>query len=76
MHLVFRARAGESDKLFGSVTAADIAERAVGSGLDFVLDKRHVMLSEPIKMLGDFEVPIKLHAEVEVTVTVHVERTS
>ena len=76
MHLVFRARAGESDKLFGSVTAADIAERAVGSGLDFVLDKRHVMLSEPIKMLGDFAVPIKLHAEVEVTVTVHVERTS
>ncbi|MYI22966.1 MAG: 50S ribosomal protein L9, partial [Gammaproteobacteria bacterium] len=53
-----------------------IADRAVGSGLDFVLDKRHVMLSEPIKMLGDFEVPIKLHAEVEVNVTVHVERTS
>lgn len=76
MHLVFRARAGESDKLFGSVTAADIADRAVGSGLDFVLDKRHVMLSEPIKMLGDFEVPIRLHAEVEVNVTVHVERTS
>ncbi len=76
MHLVFRARAGESDKLFGSVTAADIAERAVKSGLDFVLAKRHVDLAEPIKSLGVFEVPIKLHAEVEVSVTVHVERTS
>ena len=76
MHLVFRARAGETDKLFGSVTAADIAERAVTSGLDFVLDKRHVNLAEPIKTLGVFDVPIKLHAEVEVKVTVHVERTS
>ena len=76
MHLVFRARAGESEKLFGSVTAADIAERAVDTGLDFVLDKRHVILPEPIKALGVFEVSIKLHADVEVVVTVHVERTS
>ncbi len=76
LHLVFRARASESEKLFGSVTAADIAERAVASGLDFVLEKRHVALPEPIKKLGHFEVPIKLHAEVEVGVTVHVERTN
>ena len=76
MHLVFRARAGESEKLFGSVTAADISERAVASGLDFVLDKRRVVLPEPIKMLGVFEVPIQLHAEVQVNVTVHVERTN
>lgn len=76
MHLVFRARAGESEKLFGSVTATDIADRAVSSGLDFVLEKRHVNLAEPIKKLGVFEVPIGLHADVEVNVTVHVERTS
>lgn len=76
MHLVFRARAGESEKLFGSVTATDIADRAVSSGLDFVLEKRHVHLAEPIKKLGVFEVPIRLHADVEVIVTVHVERTS
>ena len=76
MHLVFRARAGESEKLFGSVTAGDIADRAVSSGLDFVLNKRHVVLPEPIKQLGVFEVPIRLHADVEVNVTVHVERTS
>ncbi len=75
MHLVFRARAGASEKLFGSVTAADIADRAVNSGLDFALDKRHIVLPEPIKTLGSFEVPIRLHAEVEVSVTVHVERT-
>ena len=74
MHLVFRARAGESDKLFGSVTAADIADRAVRTGLDFDLEKRHVDLAEPIKTLGDFEVPVTLHAQVEVHVTVHVER--
>ena len=58
------------------MTAADIAERAVDTGLDFVLDKRHVILPEPIKTLGVFEVSIKLHADVEVVVTVHVERTS
>ena len=75
MHLVFRARAGESEKLFGSVTAADIADRAVNSGLDFPLDKRQVILPEAIKTLGSFDVPIRLHAEVEVSVTVHVERT-
>ena len=76
MHLVFRARAGESDKLFGSVTAADIVDRAIQSGLDFTLESRHVVLPEPIKTLGDFDVPIKLHADVEVNVTVHVERVS
>lgn len=76
MHLVFRARAGESDKLFGSVTAADIVDRAIQSGLDFTLERRHVVLPEPIKTLGDFDVPIKLHADVEVNVTVHVERVS
>ena len=75
MHLVFRARAGESEKLFGSVTAADIADRAVNSGLDFPLDKRQVILPEAIKTLGSFDVPIRLHSEVEVSVTVHVERT-
>lgn len=74
MHLVFRARAGESDKLFGSVTPADIADRAVQTGLDFALDKRHVDLDEPLKTLGVFEVPVRLHAEVEVNVTVHIER--
>ena len=76
MSLVFAARAGEGDdaKLFGSVTGADIAERANATGLDFELDKRQVALEEPIKSLGTFTVPVKLHAEVQVDVTVQVER--
>lgn len=77
MSLTFHARAGEGDdgKLFGSVTNADIADRANASGkLDFELDKRLVVLEEPLKTLGSFEVPVHLHAEVDLTIQVHVER--
>lgn len=77
MSLTFHARAGEGEdaKLFGSVTNADIADRAnAGGKLDFELDKRAVVLDEPIKALGSFEVPVHLHAEVDVTIQVHVER--
>ena|SRR5687768_7997510 len=72
--LVFKARAGEEDKLFGSITRADIAEQIQARGLDFELDKRIVMLEEPIKMLGVSTVPIQLHADVSVPVEVRVER--
>ncbi|MDH5758177.1 MAG: 50S ribosomal protein L9 [Gemmatimonadota bacterium] len=72
--LVFHARAGEDGKLFGSVTAADIADRLNEGGLDFELEKRAVVLDEPIKALGDASVPIRLHAEVELSVEVRVER--
>ena len=72
--LVFKARAGEEDKLFGSVTRADIAEQIQARGLDFELDKRIVMLDEPIKTLGVTTVPIQLHADVSVPVEVRVER--
>lgn len=77
MSLTFHARAGEGDdaKLFGSVTNADIADRANATGkLDFELDKRGVILEEPLKALGSFEVPVHLHAEVDVTIQVHIER--
>ncbi|HKJ01070.1 MAG TPA: 50S ribosomal protein L9 [Longimicrobiales bacterium] len=77
MSLTFHARAGEGDdaKLFGSVTNADIADRANASGkLDFELDKRAVVLDEPLKSLGTFEVPVHLHAEVDLTIQVNVER--
>jgi large subunit ribosomal protein L9 len=75
--LTFLARAGEGDdaKLFGSVTSADIAERLnADGGLDFELDRRLIQLDEPLKELGSFQVPVKLHAEVTVEVPVHVER--
>jgi large subunit ribosomal protein L9 len=72
--LDFRARAGEDGKLFGSVTAADIAQKASESGIDFEMDRRTVVLDEPIKGLGDYRVPVRLHAEVEAEIIVTVER--
>lgn len=75
MSLTFHARAGEDGKLFGSVTNADIADRANDSGsLDFELDRRIIDLPEPLKALGTFEVPVRLHAEVEAMIEVTVER--
>jgi large subunit ribosomal protein L9 len=74
LSLVFKARAGEDGKLFGSVGRADIAEQANGRGLDFELDKRIVMLEEPIKALGVSTVSVHLHADVHVDIEVHVER--
>jgi len=74
MSLTFHARAGEDGKLFGSVTAGDIADRATATGLDFKIEKRHVMLEEPLKTLGADKVVIRLHPEVEVEIDVHVER--
>jgi large subunit ribosomal protein L9 len=75
--LVFHVLAGEGDegKLFGSVTSQDIAERLNGeAGLDFELDRRLVQLDDPIKALGAYTVPVRLHAEVIVDVDVQVER--
>lgn len=72
--LVFEARAGDDGKLFGSVTRTDIAERIQERGLDFELDRRIVMLEEPIKTLGVTTVPVHLHADVRVDVEVRVER--
>lgn len=72
--VVFRARAGEEGKLFGSVTNADVADRLNEKGLDFEVDRRWIQLDEPIKALGEFQVPIRLHTDVTVTVEVRVER--
>jgi large subunit ribosomal protein L9 len=72
--LSFTERAGEDGKLFGSVTVADIVERANAGDLDFELDKKAVQLEEPIKALGSFDVAVRLHADVTVEVTVEVER--
>lgn len=72
--LTFKARAGEEGKLFGSVTSADIADRANEQGLDFEIDRKQVELAEPIKSIGAFEVPIRLHAEVKPGIEIRVER--
>ncbi len=72
--VVLRRKAGEQDKLFGSVTAIDIAEALAARGLQ--LDRRAIDLAEPIKTVGTVEVPVKLHHEVvgKVKVTVEAEK--
>jgi large subunit ribosomal protein L9 len=65
------ARAGAEGKLFGSVTAVDIAE-AVEAQAGITLDRRKVQLEEPIREVGTHRVTVKLHSEVEFPVTVEV----
>ncbi|MFW6330167.1 MAG: 50S ribosomal protein L9 [Gemmatimonadota bacterium] len=72
VQLTFHARAGEESKLFGSIGNADIADRLNQQGLDFEVDRREVELDEPIKALGVYNVPIKLHAEVRPEIKVWV----
>lgn len=65
------ARAGREGRLFGSVTAADVAEAVTTqSGLQF--DRRKLHIEEPIKTLGSHEVPVKLHTDVEFRLNVEV----
>ena len=74
MVLTFHARAGEDGKLFGSVTAGDIADRASEQDIDFKVERRQVILEEPIKALGASQVTLRLHSEVEKEIEVQVER--
>jgi large subunit ribosomal protein L9 len=62
--------AGEEDKLFGSVTSADIYASLKNEGID--VDKKKILLDEPIKSLGIFTVPIKIHSEVTANLKVWV----
>lgn len=68
--LTIRAKAGEEDKLFGSVTTMDIAEAFKAEG--FEVDKKKILLGEPIKRLGEYTVEVKIHSEVNATVKVQV----
>jgi large subunit ribosomal protein L9 len=63
-------KVGENEVLYGSVTGADVAELLEKEG--FSLDKRKILLEEPIKSLGIYEVPIKLHPQVTASVKVWV----
>ena len=60
--ITIKAKTGEEGKLFGSVTSMDIAEAAMAQGV--ALDKRKIVLVEPIKRLGDYTVTVKLHADI------------
>jgi large subunit ribosomal protein L9 len=70
LEAVISRKVGETEVLYGSVTSADIAEAVAIHG--FELDKRKIGLREPIKKLGEYTVPIKLHPEVIVQLPVKV----
>jgi large subunit ribosomal protein L9 len=72
LELVVTRRVGENDVLYGSVTAADIVEGLAARGIE--IEKRRVHLHEPLKQLGSFKVPVKLHREVTTDVTVVVAK--
>jgi large subunit ribosomal protein L9 len=65
-------RVGETDQLYGSVTAVDIADFLKGKG--FEIDRRKLILPEPIKAIGEHTVPLKLHREVTVPLKVNVAK--
>lgn len=70
--LEFTRKAGENDQLFGSLTSGDIAEALAAKG--FEIDKKRIVLAEPIKIMGEYEVPVKLHREVSANVKVAVKK--
>jgi large subunit ribosomal protein L9 len=63
-------KAGEQEQLFGSVTSKDIAEAL--EKRNYTIDRRKIHLDEPIKQLGEYKVPVRLHRDVTVEVTVQV----
>jgi large subunit ribosomal protein L9 len=70
--LEFRAMAGEEDQLYGSISVADISDRLEQLGFD--IERSRVKLDQPIKTLGEFEVPLRLHPHVTQPIGVRVER--
>lgn len=69
--ITLKRKVGEQEKLYGSVTAIDLVEALAARGVQ--LDRRLIELAEPIKTLGDFEVPVKIHREVAARLKVKVE---
>lgn len=69
VELVFERKVGENEHLFGSVTSGDIAQQLEAKG--FTIDRRKISLEEPLKTIGEYHVPVKLHREV----TSHVKVT-
>jgi large subunit ribosomal protein L9 len=69
VELVFERKVGENEHLFGSVTSGDIAQQLGAKG--FTVDRRKISLEEPLKTIGEYHVPVKLHREV----TSHVKVT-
>src|SRR5205085_2437927 len=70
VEVVIARKVGETEALYGSVTTADIADALAAKG--FEIERRKLQLAEPIKQLGEFDIPIKLHREVSARVKVKV----
>ena len=70
--LTATVQVGEEDKVFGAITNQDIAELLAEKGFD--IDRRKILLDEPLKSLGVFDVPIKVHSDVEAQVKVWIVR--
>jgi len=68
----FQRRSGEHDQLFGSVTSGDLAEALEKKG--FSLDRRKIQLHEPLKSVGEFTIPVKLHKDVTAHLKVVIEK--
>ena len=72
--LTFHARAGEEGRLFGSITSGDLAEQLAVQGIE--VDRRQIELDEPLKNLGVFSVPVRLHPEVRPEIKVWIIKES
>jgi large subunit ribosomal protein L9 len=70
--ITIKQKAGEADQLFGSVTTKDIADALAAK--NYQIDRRKIQLAEPIKQLGEYTVPIKLHKDVTVDISVLVAK--
>ena len=70
--ITIKQKAGEADQLFGSVTSKDIADALNAKG--FNIDRRKIQLNDPIKQLGEYTVPVKLHRDVTVDISVLVAK--
>ncbi|MDO9287724.1 MAG: 50S ribosomal protein L9 [Thermodesulfovibrionales bacterium] len=68
--LSIKAKAGEEDKIFGSITSMDIAAALKNEGID--IDKKKISLEEPIKRLGSYAVSIKIHTEISAQLNISV----
>ena len=71
VHLAFLRKVGDREHLFGSVTSADIAQELEARG--FNIDRRKLQMEEPLKTLGEFTVPVRLHREVTANIRVTIK---
>jgi large subunit ribosomal protein L9 len=70
VEIVIARKVGETDVLYGSVTSSDIADALAARGIE--IDRRKLQLPEPLKRLGGFDIPVKLHRDVTTTIKVKV----